>query len=62
MNLKEWAGVRGISYHALRWYHRGLMSVSVHRVGRLILIDCDEHGLLFEESTSDPTEAVMNDR
>ena len=61
MNFKEWAGVRGISFHALRWYHRGLMSVPVHRVGRLVLVDCDEHGLPFEESTSEPMGAIMND-
>ena len=53
--------MRGISFHALRWYHRGLMSVPVHRVGRLVLVDCDEHGLPFEESTSEPMGAIMND-
>ena len=48
MNLKEWAGVRGISYQAAPWwYHRELMPVPVHRVGRLVLVNCDEHELLF---------------
>ena len=61
MILKEWAGVRGISHQtALRWYHRRLMPVPVYRVGRLVLDDCDEHGLPFGESTSDLTEAIMN--
>ena len=60
MNLKEWAGVRGISYRtALRWYHRGLMPVPVHRVGRLVLVDCDEHGLPFEKPTSEPTKTII---
>ena len=60
MNLKEWAGVRGISYRtALRWYHRGLMPVPVHRVGRLVLVDCDEHGLPFEKPTSNPTKTII---
>ena len=53
--------MRGISYQtALRWYHRGLMPVPVHRVGRrLVLVDCDEHGLPFEESTSEPTRTII---
>ena len=60
MNLKEWAGVRGISYQtALRWYHRGLMPVPVRRVGRLVLVDCDEHGLPFEGSTFEPTKTII---
>lgn len=33
MNFKEWAEVRGISYQtALRWCHRKLMSIPVHRM------------------------------
>jgi len=52
--------VRGISYQtALRWYHRGLMPVPVHRVGRLVLVDCDEHGLPFEGSTFEQTKMII---
>ena len=52
--------MRGISYQtALRWYHRGLMPVPVHRVGRLVLVDCDEHGLPFEGSTFEPTKTII---
>ena len=52
--------MRGISYRtALRWYHRGLMPVPVHRVGRLVLVDCDEHGLPFEKPTSEPTKTII---
>ena len=61
MNFKEWAGVRGIPFHALRWYHRELMPVPVCRVGRLVLVDCDEHGLPFEGATSELTVAITND-
>lgn len=53
--------MRGISYQtALRWYHRGLMPVPVHRVGRrLVLVDCDEHGLPFEKSTSETSKTII---
>ena len=52
--------MRGISYQtALRWYHRGLMPVPVRRVGRLVLVDCDEHGLPFEGSTFEPTKTII---
>ena len=60
--------MRGISYRtALRWYHRGLMPVPVHRVGRLVLVDCDEHGLPFEKPTSkssvsEPTKTIIYTR
>ena len=52
--------MRGISYQtALRWYHRGLMPVPVHRVGRLVLVDCDEHGLPFDDLSPEPTKTII---
>lgn len=35
------------------------MPVPVHRVGRLVLVDCDEHGLPFEGSTPEPTKTII---
>lgn len=42
--------------------NRALLPILIRRTERLVLVDCDEHGLPFGESASKPTKVVMNDR
>lgn len=35
------------------------MPIPTHRVGRLILVDCDEHGLPFENPSLEPSRTII---
>lgn len=60
MHLKEWARTRDVAYStALSWFRTGKLPVPAEKIGGLILVDADDHGLPLEASTPERGRTVV---